>query len=249
MKKFKEIKIRVYKATNNLEACKRFSKGHADVLKSYGINKVTSAETDWFYDEKVYMIMVESLLGNKTYGGARLHIKNKNFKLPLENAIGSLDPNINRLIEDNLEYKTGELCGLWNTKLMSGSGLSILLIRAGVAKAGLFVAKKLDLKSLYTLSAPWTIDMVKGIGFEVETSLGKNGTFEYPTPDLLASVLVLKDIETLEKATKIERDGIINLRENPIQTKMENGPKGIIEVEYDLIMPEEIKEMGSLIIK
>ncbi|MDB4534094.1 hypothetical protein N9242_04410 [Vicingaceae bacterium] len=238
MKKFHEIKIRIYRAVDNLTACERFAKGHSDVLASYGIKKVTSSSKNWFNDPKVYLIMVESLSGDKTFGGARLHLKNKDFKLPLEEALGHLDSKIFELIADNGEYKTGELCGLWNTKLMSGSGLSVILIRSGVAKAGILIAKKLNIKSLYTLSAPWTIGMVKEIGFTVEYEMGKKGEFEYPNPDLIATVLVLKDIDTLKNAKSNERDSIINLRENPIQKKDETGPKGIIEVEYDLITDE-----------
>lgn len=240
MKKFKEIKIRIYKAIDNPDACQRFSQGHSDVLKSYGIKKVTSANTNWFNDPKVYLIMVESYTGEKTFGGARLHLKNKDYKLPLEEALGELDPNIYKLISDNKSYKTGELCGLWNTKLMSGSGLSVILIRSGVAKAGMLILKRFNLKSLYTLSAPWTIGMVKEIGFTIEHDMGKDGTFEYPNSDLIATVLVLKDINTLKNAKLIERNSIVNLRDNPVQIKDENGPKGIIEVEYDLVTISEV---------
>ncbi len=235
MKIFKEIKIRIYKATDNQVACERFAKGHANVLKSYGIKKVTSANTNWFFDPLVYLIIVESHSGEQTYGGARLHLKNKDFQLPIENAIGKLDSRIFSLIKGKDGHTTGELCGLWNAKTMSSSGLSAILIRSGVAKAGMKIAKKLNLKTLFTLSAPWTIGMVKEMGFIVEESIGLNGTFEYPRPDLIATVLTLKDLESLHHANSSERNVIFNLRENPIQKKNEKGPKGIFEIEYDLI--------------
>ncbi|MBI2281836.1 MAG: hypothetical protein HYU68_14270, partial [Bacteroidetes bacterium] len=156
------------------------------------------------------------------------------FQLPLESAISELDPHIHNLINSNVAYKTGELCGLWNTKDMSGNGLSAILIRTGVAKAGIFIAEKYNLKSLYTLSAPWTINMVKKIGFTVEESVGNKGEFAYPKPDLIATVLVLNDIYTLKNAIPQEKKDIFNLRENPIQKRTENGPKGTIEIEYNL---------------
>src|SRR6266404_6491527 len=149
-----ELKIRIYKAIDNLTACKRFAHEHENVLLSYGIIKVTSSNTNWFYDPDVFIVMVESIDGDKLYGGARLHIKNQEFHLPIENAISILDTRIHKLINDNVVYKTGELCGLWNTKSMTGNGLSAMLIRTGVAKAGIFMAEKYNLRSLYTLSAP-----------------------------------------------------------------------------------------------
>lgn len=236
MKILKELRIRVYKTTNNIDACRRFASGHSQVLTSYGIKKVTSAKTDWFDDSNVFLIMVESISGDVIYGGARLHIKNKGFKLPVEEAIEKLDDNIGNLINDSLINKTGELCGLWNTRDMSGTGLSAILIRSGIAKAGILIAEKLNLESLYTLSAPWTINMVKKMGFVIEDTVGDGGQFEYPNPDLIATVLVLKDINTLKLATKDERKTILSLREKPHQKRLEEGPKGAIEIEYDLFL-------------
>jgi hypothetical protein len=231
-----ELKIRIYKATDNREACERFAKGHEKVLSDYGIKKVTSSNTSWFSDPDVFIVMVESVSGSELFGGARLHIKNKEHFLPIENAISKLDKRIHNLISPDLAFKTGELCGLWNTKNISGNGLSAMLVRTGVAKAGIFIAEKYHLKSLYTLSAPWTIDMVKKIGFRVEQSIGNHGEFAYPKPDLIATVLVLNDILTLKNAIPEEKEDIFNLRENPVQRRIENGPKGIIEVEYDLVI-------------
>lgn len=239
----REIRIRIYKATDNLDACQRFAFGHEQVLASYGIKKVTSSDTKWFNDNDVYMVMVESVSGDKIFGGARLHLKNNSFKLPLEKAIEKMDPRINALVVSKDDYKTVELCGLWNTKSMSGSGLSAILIRVGVAKAGLFAYNEFNMKYLFTLSSPWTINMVKNLGFEIETSIGKNGGFNYPTPEFKAYVLKLKDISTLKKAKDNERKDIFNLRENPVQRRTENGPKGKIEIEYNLLVSDKNEQL------
>lgn len=235
-----ELKIRIYKAIDNVMACERFAKGHESVLLDYGIKKVTSSSTNWFNDPDVFIVMVESVSGDELFGGARLHIKNKEYQLPIENAIANLDKNIQKLINLNLAFITGELCGLWNTKSISGNGLSAMLVRTGVAKAGIFIAEKYNLKSLYTLSAPWTIGMVKKMGFIVEESIGNKGEFMYPKPDLIATVLVLNDILTLKNAIPEEKKDIFNLRENPVQKRIENGPKGRIEVEYDLVIKNNL---------
>ncbi len=239
-----ELKIRIYKATDNLLACERFAKGHENVLLDYGIKKVTSSNTSWFNDPDVFIVMVESVSGDELFGGARLHIKNKEHNLPIENAISTLDENIHKLINPDFAFKTGELCGLWNTKNISGNGLSAMLVRTGVAKAGIFIAEKYNLKTLYTLSAPWTIGMVKKIGFTVEESVGNNGEFAYPKPDLIATVLVLNDIVTLKNAIPEEKKDIFNLRENPVQRRIENGPKGKIEVEYDLVIKNDLYNLN-----
>ncbi|MES1181690.1 MAG: hypothetical protein ABUL44_02750, partial [Flavobacterium sp.] len=216
------------------------AKGHENVLLDYGIKKVTSSSTGWFNDPDVFIVMVESASGNELFGGARLHVKNKEHLLPIENAISKLDKRIHNLISPDLAFKTGELCGLWNTKNISGNGLSAMLVRTGVAKAGIFIAEKYSLRSLYTLSAPWTIGMVKKIGFVVEESIGNQGEFAYPKPDLIATVLVLNDILTLKNAIQEEKEDIFNLRENPVQKRIENGPKGRIEVEYDLVVKNNL---------
>jgi hypothetical protein len=239
----REIRICIYKATDNLEACQRFASGHEQVLASYGLKKVTSSNTQWFYDRDVYMVMVESVSGDEIFGGARIHLKNDSNKLPLEQAVENIDPSINELVVSKDGYKTGEICGLWNTKSMSGSGLSAILVRVGVAKAGLFAHEEFNLKHLYTLTSPWTITMAKGLGFEIETSIGENGGFNYPTPEFKAYVLKLKDINSLKKANAQERKSIFNLRENPIQRRTENGPKGKIEVEYNLIVSNETQQL------
>ncbi len=238
-----ELKIRIYKATDNPEACERFARGHENVLLDYGIKKVTSSGTSWFNDPDVFIVMVESVSGKELYGGARLHIKNKEHLLPIENAISKMDKRIHDLINPELAFKTGELCGLWNTKNISGNGLSAMLVRTGVAKAGIFIAEKYNLRSLYTLSAPWTIGMVKKIGFVVEESVGNKGEFAYPKPDLIATVLVLNDILTLKNAIQEEKEDIFNLRENPVQKRVENGPKGRIEVEYDLVIKNSLMDV------
>ena len=236
MKKSNEVKIRIYRAINNTIACNRFAQGHSDVLNSYGIKKVTSANTSWFTDPDVYIIMVESKSGNEIYGGARFHLKNNEHRLPIEDALCDMDENILALVGEKNEFKTGELCGLWNSRNMSGSGLSILLTRVGVAKAGIIMANKLKLKAIFILCAPWTVKMVKNTGFQIEESVGNKGTFIYPNPDLIATLLIVKDIETLNKADATERKHILDLRINPNQKKIEHGPKGLIEVEYDLVI-------------
>ncbi len=234
-----KIKIRIYKATENTDACQRFSKGHGDVLKSYNIKKVTSANTIWFDDPGVYLIVIESHSGDEVYGGARFHLKSSTYLLPVEEAIGEMDPSIFNLTDKGTGFKTGEMCGMWNKKNMTGNGMSVLLMRVGIAKCTMFLAEKHNINTVFAFCAPWTINMCENIGFTIEKSVGNNGQFFYPTPELIASVYSIKDLKTLKKATDLEREGIFDLRKNPVQKRTESGPKGLIVVEYDLIMNHE----------
>lgn len=236
-----EIKIRVYKATENIDSCVRFSEGHAGVLESYNIKKVTSSNNDWHYNPDVYIIMIESQSGHEVYGGARFHLKNKNYLLPIEEAVGELDPRIFELTDSKSGIKTGEMCGMWNKAGFGGNGLSTLLMRAGIAKSTIFISEKHKIDKVFAFCAPWTVQLCENIGFTLEPSVGNKGTFCYPTPELIAAVYSIQDLDTLSMATIRERSGIFDLRKNPKQIKTENGPKGVYEVEYDLLMNHEVE--------
>jgi len=230
------VRIRAFRAANDPISCEKFAEGHRQVLISYGINKVTSSNLEWISNPEVYVILVESLIDNKILGGTRIHIANESQPLPMETALGKMDQKILDMVGQYKNDGTGELCGLWTSKETSGKGISILLTEAGVAEAGIALAKQLKLKSLFVLCAPWTVGMAQNAGFSIEDSVGDKGTFPYPKPDLLATLLVIKDIDKLEAATPTGRERIYDLRNNPRQKKIENGPKGDLEIEYDLLV-------------
>ena len=232
------IRIRAFKATSNLESCKLFADGHEQVLRDFGVLKVTSANTDWFYNDHVYVILVEDSESGKVYGGARIHLADGINPLPVEEAIGEMDPNIKGRIQADLKDGVGEMCGLWNAKEIRGSGVSILLTKASVAKAGAAIANLLKIKTLWVLCAPYTVEMVRRAGFEIESDLGDQGTFPYPKPDWLATVLACRDTDALEKAEPTQREDIFDLRTTPTQNKVEEGPKGELIIEYDLFIKD-----------
>jgi hypothetical protein len=157
----------------------------------------------------------------------------------MEEGLGGIDSDIYNLVNSYKGYGTGELCGLWTIRESAGLGLSVLLTDAGVAEAGIALARQLELKTLFVLCAPWTVGMAKNAGFVVEESVGERGTFPYPRPDLMATLLIIKDNERLENAKPEERERIYDLRRNPKQTKVEAGPKGKIEIQYDLFIQNE----------
>lgn len=231
--------MRAFRAIDDPETCYKFAEGHRMVLESYGIKQITSSRIDWIHNPGVYVIVVESVEKDKVIGGTRIHVANGVQPLPMEDGLKTIDPGVPRLVEKYEKDGTGELCGLWTIRESTGLGLSVLLTDAGVAEAGIALARQLELKTLFVLCAPWTVGMARNAGFVVEESVGMQGTFPYPRPDLLATLLIIKDNETLESAKPEERERIYDLRRNPKQTKVEAGPKGKIEIQYDLFVQSE----------
>lgn len=229
------LKIRAFRAIDELESCKKYAEGHEDVLKSYGITKVTSANHEWFYNPDVYVIAVQE--GDRILGGARIHGSGGNQALPIEEAIGYLDPKIHDMIDGLKKEKTGELCGLWNSREIAGNGISVLLTKACVAKVGVAIANVLELRTMFVFCAPYTVQMVQEVGFKIKTDLGNNGEFLYPKDDMIATVLFIDDVNKLHAADSAKRHDIFELRNKPTQIRKEQGMNGEIEIEYDLFIP------------
>lgn len=229
------LTIRAYRAVDDIPSCEKYAKGHEEVLLSYGITKVTSANYEWFYNPEVYVISVEE--GNRVLGGARIHGSGGNQPLPIEDAIGYMDGGIYDMVRNEDQDKSGELCGLWNSKEIAGKGISVILTKACVAKVGVAIANALELRQLFVLCAPYTIKMVEEVGFKIINDLGEKGTFPYPKDDMLATALYIKDVDKLSSAANEKRQDIFDLRKEPQQVRKEKGTKGWLELKYDLYIP------------
>jgi len=224
------IKIRAFRAVEDLDSCRSFAEGHANVLRDYGVSKVTSSSTDWFYNPAAYVMIAENKETGEVVGGIRIHIADGVTHLPMEDAISIVDTKVYDLIKKYIPIGTGELCGLWNAKSVAGYGLgSYFLMRVGIS-----VTNQLNLPTLFALCAPHTLQISVEKGFEKETSIGNEGTFIYPKLDLVATSIIIKDTQNLPGALPSERDLVFELRDNPNITRMEHGPKGSIEISYNL---------------
>lgn len=229
------IKIRAFRSLDDQESSHAFAVGQENVLKSYGITKVTSSNFDWIYNPEVYVITVE--VDGKVLGGARIHGSAGTQPLPIEAALIDMDSRIKEYCGDPKKERTGELCGLWNAREISGQGLSVILTKACVAKVGVAIANVLEFSRLFVLCAPYTVKMVQEVGFEIIKDLGNNGTFPYPKDDMLATALQISDISTLKKAKESKRKEIFDLRMRPRQIVNEQGTKVELEIMYDLYIP------------
>lgn len=227
------VRLRAFRAIDDPEACRLFLEGHAHVLTSIGVTKVTSSKNEWTKNPAAFVLIVESLDGKRVYGGARVHVSGGSQPLPIEEATGALDPSIFKLVWKFAQNGTGELCGLWNSREIAGYGIgSIFLIRAAVA-----ISKQIGLQSLFALCAPYTIKPVECCGMELETSIGNQGTFYYPKLDLLATTMILKDVPTLNKAHEEDKIAIFKVREEPNVVRVEELRKKEITIHYETGIP------------
>ncbi|CAG5073042.1 hypothetical protein DYBT9623_04569 [Dyadobacter sp. CECT 9623] len=223
-------KIRAFKSTEDSETCLRYIDEHRKVLEAYGVKQVTSANRDWLEDENTFVIIVESEDGGKIYGGARLQVRQETRKMPMEHAIAKKDTRIYSYVDELKDEKIAELCGAFNSKEVAGFGIgSVFLGRVGIA-----LTTGLDITRLLALCSPPTLRQCLRLGFEVIRTLGNNGTFYYPKEGLIATAIVVTDLEQLPLAHEEELKHIKRLRNNPVQFAVEQGPKGEIALHYDL---------------
>ena len=231
--------IYAFKAIDKPDECQEFAQGHAEVLTSYGITKLTSLDYSWMDDPNVYVIAVKDMLSNKMVGGGRFHLTDSNIRtsLPLEKAIAPLEPKISTLIDqymDKTGKKVSEVCAIWNARKVSGKGLSMLTCRACVARSGLVLASQLGIGTSLVFCAPWTLNLFRTLGYMLEKKIGNEGTFPYPKPDLLATLMVVRDINTLPHAEEINRKKIRDLRQKPIQETPEIYNHSQLRIAYNL---------------
>lgn len=222
--------FRSFRAIDDYETCVRFREGHVKVLSDYGITNITTNNDDWIFNPMVYVIVAEDEQG-VVQGGIRVHMADEEHLLPVEEAVGEMDPKIFDMVREFSHTGTGELCGLWNSKAVAGLGISLLLIRAGIS-----IVNQIDLSSLFTICADYTMPMVSRVGFIVEDQLGNKGEFIYPNENYIARVLRRMNAITLDTAEELDRNRILNLRNKPIQFFNEVGSKGLLEINYQLVI-------------
>lgn len=205
--------------------------GHGKILTSIGVRKVTSSKSEWIDNPEVYVIVVEDPETKEVLGGARVQGSAGTQELPIAEATGYMDDSIYTMIEEEANNGgTGEICGLWNSRKVAGMGFGSLFL----TRAAVIISSKIKLKSLFALCAPYTIKTAQYFGYKIIYSLGENGTFYYPSLDLLATAMLIEDTSTLEHADSEEKGKIFDLRDNPIQQVTEINKKREVGIHYQL---------------
>lgn len=228
-----EVRLRAFRAIDDPATCELFLKGHEQVLTSIGVKKVTSSNDSWMYNPASFVLIVESLDRSTVYGGARVHVAGGSEPLPIEAATLAFDPTIEDHVFEYALKGTGEVCGLWNSRMIAGYGIgSIFLFRAAVA-----ISTQIGLTSLFGLCAPYTLKMAQNVGFDILYSVGNDGTFYYPKLDLLATAVRNTHIDTMEGAIEEDRNAILKLRDNLQVVILETLRNKQMTIHYDLAIP------------
>ncbi|MBA4304490.1 MAG: hypothetical protein C0424_09730 [Sphingobacteriaceae bacterium] len=220
------IRIRAFRATDDPASCDRFIEGHAHVLEVAGVKKVTSANHDWKYNPGNFVIIVENENGDRVLGGARLQCSGGNQPLPIEEATGEFDKRIYEVVAQYAQNGTAELCGLWNSREVAGLGIGAFF----ATRVGVVIAEQIGIESIFALCAPYTVKFAEKVGCRVLKSIGNNGTFYYPKLDLLATIVLLEDAQTITQADPQEQQRIFDIRKNLNQVYTEMSPLRNVEV-------------------
>jgi hypothetical protein len=225
--------FKVFNAVLNPLVCDVYIEGHIKVLKDYGITNITSNNNDWVNWDSVYGIYAEDENG-KMVGGIRVQRADGIHPLPVENAIGKMDKNIYKVVNNYRGEGVCELCALWNAKEVAGLGLSVLLVRAGIS-----ITNQINCKTMVGICAEYTLDMFKRVGFEIDYSLGNKGEFIYPNENYIARVVGILNVDNLQTADKTERENILAIRESTNQVREEIGKNNnIIKINYALSLKQ-----------
>lgn len=230
-----EIKIRVFRADQEPEHCMRYVDGHRKVLEAYGVTQVTSANLDWMHEPYSYIILVESSEDGRVLGGARIQLASGTVPLPIETAINDLDTRIYEFVKQKSFQRTAEFCGAWNSREVAGYGIGSIFL----GRVCMSIIIQLRLGSIFAFASPASLKLCQRVGFRIIRSLGINGIFYYPKEDLVATALIIEDPIEILGAQEEDREKILFLRENPVQKSIEKGPRGEIEVDYDLKVRKE----------
>ena len=221
--------FRAFRAVDDPDSCQKFVLGHRAVLESYGITMITSNNALWAEHKNTYVILAEAPDDHRALGGVRIQISDVDFALPIVHAVGQVDDKIHEVISRQTGKVIAEACGLWNAREIAGYGYSFFLLRSAIA-----LAYQLKVESLYALAAPVTVDMCLNAGFIIERYLGKDGFFNYPKLDLVATAMVINDLGQMSHATDVDKIHIFDLMHNPVHTATVNGPKGDVTIDYRL---------------
>ncbi len=214
------IRIRAFRAIDDPETCRKFIEGHRKVLSIYGIENITTNTEDWMFRRSIFVIVVETLDGEKLYGGARIQVADGIHPLPIEEATGKMDHRIYEIVREHAKTGAAELSGLWNSREVAGLGLgSLFPSRVAVA-----LSTQIGVNTFFSLCSPTTVRFKDWMGGKILTSVGNEGTFYYPKIDLLATAIYSDDMTNLAATHPREREKVMYLRNNPIHVANEKSP-------------------------
>lgn len=226
-----KYKIFVFRAIDEPELCERYIEGHVKVLTDYGITNVTTNNREWINNPYIYCTVAIDMNTNDMVGGTRVQIADGKQPLPVENAIGKMDSKIYEKVANyRLNGGIGESCGLWISKSVKNVGLSRYLMWGSISSS-----IQLNFNIMLGICAGYTLKMFTNIGFVIDYMLGNNGDFPYPNTKYIAHVIGILNAITLETSAKYDKEKMLSLRKNPIQTRIEKNNGLESEIHYELV--------------
>lgn len=227
------FKIFAFRAVDEPDLCSKYLEGHIKVLTDYGITNITTNNSLWMNNPFIYCVVAQDLESNQLLGGVRIQIADKVHPLPVEDAIGKMDPTIYKKVNHYIDHGgIGESCGLWMAKEVKGVGLARYLMWASISSAN-----QLNFNTMLGICAGYTLKLFSEIGFVIDKSLGNKGDFPYPNDKYIAHVIGILNAITMETASDYDKKIMLSLRNKPIQTRVENNNEFESTILYNLIYP------------
>ncbi len=238
MDKDYKLKVFAFRAIDNPELCMEYLYGHKKVLIDHGIENVTTNNNLWLHNPHVYCVVARNLVSKELIGGVRIQVADGIHPLPVEEAIGEMDPKIHEKVDWYARNGgIGESCGLWISKSAKGVGVSRYLMRASVASAS-----QIRFGTMLGICAGYTLKLFGEIGFVIDRELGDKGNFPYPNHKYIAHVIGILNAITIETANKEDKDVMLDFRERPIQNRIEKNKNITSEILYELLY-DKISEL------
>jgi len=209
--------------------CKRHAAAHTHALQRYGIANVTSAHQTWWKNPNTFAVLLEDEETDEPLGGVRLQCWGNGVALPVEGALGNVDPQVHAWVASFADRGVAELCGLWCSPKLQGFGLGAVLTRMGIS-----LASKLGATTLLGLCDTRNVEQNKKLGFCNDQNLALEGRFEYPRPGLTAHVLRIPNTYQLAGATLANRAEVNAYREVPVGFETLGSPERALRLERNL---------------
>lgn len=233
------LTIKAFRATEDPGSCMAFLKGHRKVLEDFGISNVTTNTEQWTNDPDTYVLIALSSR-NGLVGGVRVEVGKRERKLPMEDALFKLDPEIRTVLDGLVPAGTGEVCGLWNANTYSAKGLPTILAFAAVS-----LANQIGLQSMVCLVAHYTLRHALKVGFTVMEELGDGGTFSYPIPSIKAIAMVMPDAIGLNSTMPPFRQQLLSLRLRPEQQRIQVLGGEVTTLDYQLCLNGRMIDLNT----
>ena len=225
------LKIFAFRAIDEPVLCSQYLEGHIKVLTDHGITNVTTNNESWMENPHIYCVVAQDVQSKELVGGVRIQLADGIHPLPVEEAIGRMDEALYEKVDYYaLNGGIGESCGLWISKKVKGLNISRYLMWASVASAN-----QLNFGTMLGICAGYTLKLFGEIGFIIDKSLGNRGDFPYPNDNYIAHVIGILNAITIETSAQFDKEVMLSLRNNPIQTRVEKNKNFESTISYELI--------------